>query len=298
MNKGERAQLISRWVQPSSVSEQDRQDRAERMIREAMDLHPPFSGVPIYVYAKGSYANNTNVRLDSDVDIVVECRDCRFYDYAAGIARGPSLGVYAGRWTRDVWRQEVTTAVVNRFGTSGVDATGSIAILVKEQPGSRPSADVVPSFEYHLYRTSDRARYAEGSAVFTRQGSKVVNWPAQQLENGRRKNDATGRRYKNFVRALKNAENHLADRGVFAEKPSYLMECLVWNVPNQTLTLGDLDDAFRSTLQWLWDHLTTQYVRESWIEPNEIKYLFGDHQKWTIDDAKQVVTKTWDFLDY
>jgi len=27
------------------------------------------------VYAKGSYANDTNVRRDSDVDIVVENRD-------------------------------------------------------------------------------------------------------------------------------------------------------------------------------------------------------------------------------
>lgn len=268
------------------------------MIREAIDRHAPFSGVSIDVYAKGSYANNTNVRLDSDVDIVVECRDCMFYDYAHGVAPGTSLGAYAGRWTRDAWRQEVTNAVVNRFGASGVDASGSIAIVVKEQPGSRPSADVVPSFDYRLYWASDRTRYAEGSTVFTRQGTKIVNWPAQQLENGRRKNDATGRRYKNFVRALKNAENHLTKNGVFAEKPSYLMECLVWNVPNLTLTLGDLDDAFRSTLHWLWDRLTTQYVRENLVEPNGIKYLFGEHQKWTLDEAKQVIRATWELFDY
>lgn len=146
---------------------------------------------------------------------------------------------------------------MNRFGVSSVDATGSIALVVKEQPGSRPSADVVPSFEYRLYWTADRTRSDEGSAVFSRQGKKIVNWPAQQLENGRRKNDATGRRYKNFVRVLKNAENYLVKSGTFSEKPSYLMECLVWNVPDTTLTLGDVDDAFRSTLQWLWGSLTT-----------------------------------------
>jgi hypothetical protein len=42
MNQGEREQLLSRWIQPSSTSEQERQDRAERMIREAIEGHTTF----------------------------------------------------------------------------------------------------------------------------------------------------------------------------------------------------------------------------------------------------------------
>lgn len=80
-------------MQPSSSSEQDRQERAQRMIREAIETHAPFEGVAIDVYAKGSYANNTNVRLDSDVDIVVECRECMFYDYAENVSRHAAHGV-------------------------------------------------------------------------------------------------------------------------------------------------------------------------------------------------------------
>jgi tRNA nucleotidyltransferase (CCA-adding enzyme) len=81
MTASERRALLSQWVKPSSESEQVQQDRAERMIRDAINAHPTFKGTAIRVYAKGSYANNTNVRLDSDVDIVVENHDCFYYDY-------------------------------------------------------------------------------------------------------------------------------------------------------------------------------------------------------------------------
>jgi hypothetical protein len=52
---------LSGWTGPSSPTEQDKQDRTERMIREAVKEHPAFDGVDIDIYAKGSCANNTNV---------------------------------------------------------------------------------------------------------------------------------------------------------------------------------------------------------------------------------------------
>jgi len=55
---------LSGWTGPSSDTEKDKQDRAERMIRQAIDAHEPFNGYSLKVYAKGSYANNTNVRAD------------------------------------------------------------------------------------------------------------------------------------------------------------------------------------------------------------------------------------------
>ena len=53
------------WTGPSSDTEQDKQERSERMIRKAIADHPPFRGCNLSVYAKGSYANNTNVRADN-----------------------------------------------------------------------------------------------------------------------------------------------------------------------------------------------------------------------------------------
>ena len=95
-----------------------------------------------------------------------------------------------------------------------------------------------------------------GSCVWPKTGlTKIVNWPDQQLANGRAKNQRTGQRYKNYVRALKNAENVLVKAGTIKAKPSYLMECLVWNVADSTLKSGTLDVGFRATLVELWQGL-------------------------------------------
>jgi hypothetical protein len=301
MSASERRVLLSSWIRPSSQNEQDRQDRAERMIREAIKRHAPFADTKIEVYAKGSYPNNTNVRNDSDVDIVVECHDCVYYDYAQGVTtRAVSASAYSGPWTPQAWRTEVTRAVTDCFGPADVDATGSVALVVAAKPGSRPSTDVVPSFHYRKYWTGDKSRWDDGSVVYKADGGRIINWPQQQLSNGRAKNTATGKRYKSYARALKNAENYLADHGTIEPKPSYLMECLAWNVPDATLETGDLDAGFGATLAWLWKHLTTAYDYDykAWHEPNMLKYLFGGGQKWDLADAKQIVRETWRLLDY
>jgi len=61
-------ETLQGWTTPSSATEQEKQERTERMIRHAVDEHGPFAGCSLRVYAKGSYANNTNVRADSDVN--------------------------------------------------------------------------------------------------------------------------------------------------------------------------------------------------------------------------------------
>jgi tRNA nucleotidyltransferase (CCA-adding enzyme) len=67
------------WSGPASSTEEDKRERTERLVRHAiqssMDL--PSS---VRVFAKGSYANNTNVRRDSDVDVAVEWTATFLYD--------------------------------------------------------------------------------------------------------------------------------------------------------------------------------------------------------------------------
>src|SRR5438132_13335460 len=99
LSASERLELLSSWILPSSQDEQDRQDRDERMIPAAINQHTPFANTPIEVYAKGSYANNTNVRNDSDVDIGVECHDCMYVDYAQGVTPSAApADAYSGPW--------------------------------------------------------------------------------------------------------------------------------------------------------------------------------------------------------
>lgn len=299
MTVSDRRALLSRWIKPSSNAEQVRQHRAERVIRGAIEAHTAFSGTSIRIYPKGSYANNTNVRLDSDVDIVVENEDCSYFDYLGDFTPLPGLATpYTGSWTPDLWRLEVKRALIRCFGSSDVDTSGKVAMVIAEKEGSRPSVDVVPAFVYYRYESPDRRVAHKGSKVFKSSSGSIVNWPQQQLENGRAKNVLSRQRYKNYVRALKNAENYLVENGGIDGKPSYLMECLIWNVANSVLIAGDLDQGFRSTLVWLWEHLTDEYVYEEWEEPNKLTYLFHSGQRWMVDDAKEVVLKTWQLLEY
>ncbi|OBH30756.1 hypothetical protein A5692_18770 [Mycobacterium sp. E342] len=290
----------------SSQSEDERMDRAQRMVAAAIEAHPAFDGYrsSIAVYAKGSYANLTNVRADSDVDVVVENRDLYYFCYVpADIAPSPDprRAPYQGRWnSEDEWRAEVTAALVNKFGATDVDTSGEVAIAVTEVPGSRPSADVVPSFEFRRFDTPDRRIVHVGSRVFKKTNGHIDNYPAQQLANGRAKDAATGGRYKKYVRALKNAENHLAAAGVIDDLPSYFMECLVFNVPDVVMTTGySLDEGFRATLRYLIVGLYGKSYREGdWVEPNRLKYLFRGNDKWSPEDGMFLAYRAWEYLGY
>jgi hypothetical protein len=272
------------------------------MIKAAIDAHPAFHGSKYVVYAKGSYANNTNVRLDSDVDVVVENRDCHYYDYIGDQPQPGTIEPYRGTWADPKeWRSEVTKAVVAKFGTTAVDTTGNVALRVVENAGTRTSADVVPSVLYYRYYDLAKSSSYQGSKVFKASSGSLVNWPQQQLDNGIKKNVDTGHRYKRFVRILKNAENELVRLGSITSKPSYLMECLVWNVPDKTLNSGSggtTDVDFCETLRWLWLRLDKSFVGTEWTESNGLKYLFHSGQAWTVQDAKDVVLKAWGYFGY
>src|SRR5687767_6205622 len=80
---------FEKWTAPSSDTEQDKQDRTENMIRQAVRAYPAFRDASINVFVKGSYANNTNVKADSDVDVAVEMTDLFYWDEAQpGAQRG------------------------------------------------------------------------------------------------------------------------------------------------------------------------------------------------------------------
>lgn len=69
------------WGGPPSATEQTKCENAERAVRKAIDASAKLNTRSIEVFVQGSYANRTNVRQDSDVDICVLCDDVFFTDY-------------------------------------------------------------------------------------------------------------------------------------------------------------------------------------------------------------------------
>ena len=162
---------LTGWTKPSSDTEKEKQDRTERMIRQAIDEHSPFDNCSLNVFAKGSYANNTNVRTDSDVDIAVECTDALYSDEAEEGLK-PAGSRYEGVWTPPKLRTELVAAMKAKFAGQ-VDDSGSTAIQINSN-SARVDADVVPCFSYRYYM---RSEYRDGTKIFKKQAGHIVNYP-------------------------------------------------------------------------------------------------------------------------
>lgn len=286
---------LAGWTGPSSSTEQDRQERTERMVREAINNHEPFDACSLKVFAKGSYANNTNVRADSDVDVAVQCTECIYWEEVTKGTHTPS-GKYEGHWTPSNLRNELIAALRATF-PGQVDTSGSVAIEVNAST-ARVNADVVPCFSYEWHLSSGTV--VEGTRVFTTSGRHFENFPDQQLNNGRAKNNRTNGRYKKVVRVAKRIENAMVDAGYHREVPSYLVECLVYNCPDSVLAGYTWTDRIKSCLVHIWDDLQGDSEpsdeRQRWLEVNEIKFLFHPSQKWTRADGRDFAYAAWNYL--
>ncbi|GAB3174059.1 hypothetical protein GCM10027059_45780 [Myceligenerans halotolerans] len=288
---------LAGWIGPSSSTEQEKQERTERMIRQAISSHPAFNDCSLTVFTKGSYANNTNVRADSDVDIAVQCHEARYSRAASPDARSASAP-YSGIWTPDKLRSELTTALRARF-PGAVDISGSTALRVDSNT-ARVEADVVPCFDFRYYFAA--GGYREGTKVFKTNGDGVENYPVQQLENGRAKNTRTNQRYKKTVRIMKRLENEMVRHDVHGEVPSFFVECLVYNVPDKYLMRATWTDTVRGVLGHIYQELDgvepSGQQSGRWREVSRCKYLFTPQQKWTRDDARSFAKAAWNHLGY
>lgn len=284
---------LSGWTGPSSDTEKDKQDRTERMIREAINSHTPFDNCSLKVFAKGSYANNTNVRTDSDVDIAVECTEVLYWEESEEGNHSPGTP-YEGIWTPSKLRAELIAAMNAKF-PGQVDSSGSTAIQINSS-SARVDADVVPCFSYRYYM---KYGTRDGTKIFKKDGSSIVNYPVQQMENGIAKNNATNYAYKKGARLLKRIENAMAADGTFRELPSFFMECLAYNCPNHVYSNSTWTDCLRAMLFYIWDNLQGDEPSEGrWLEVNECFFLFHSGQKWTRADGREFATAAWNYFGF
>ena len=124
---------LRRYAAPSSPTERDKQERAERMVRRALDASSALSKAELAVISKGSYPNGTNVRVDSDVDVAVVQRGFFFSERDGERSElQAQLGYRSGlRYEGPDFRHEVERALRARFGQD-CDCTGKTAITVRE----------------------------------------------------------------------------------------------------------------------------------------------------------------------
>lgn len=287
-------------VGPASGTEEQDRDRTEKRIREAILKDDRLSG-SVRVFAKGSYANNTNVRRDSDVDIAVEWKTWAYVSKTNQASKYSwhHLGVKTGdsRPSPSEYRRWVEQALCTALGTRYVDTTGNKAITVAGS-STTLDADVVPCFRHERYDGPGREPHV-GIRLYPKNGDIVENWPEQNRVNGIRKNDAsfTRRRYKELVRALKRLENDMVESGRLSnEVHGYFIECLLYNLPNRVFLADSYKATTMSLLAEIWQAIENERQID-WVEVNALKWLWRSGQTWTPQEASDFAYRAWNYIN-
>jgi hypothetical protein len=283
------------WGQAPGQTERVKCENAEQPVRKAIAASSALAARSVNVFAQGSYANRTNVRQDSDVDVCVLCRDVFYYDLPAGVLR-ETYGITPANYEYAQFKNEVGAALTGYFGYSAV-ARGNKAFDVHAN-SYRVDADVVPAFEYRWYTSA--SAYHEGTKFLPDNGGEVINWPTQNYDNGVSKNQRTGERFKAIVRIMKRLRNEMNEAAVGAAKPipSFLNECLVWNVPNEDFGHDTYNEDVRYVIAHLWNNTKTVESCGEWGEINELKYLFRGGQPWTHEQTNSFLQAAWDYIGF
>lgn len=253
------------------------------MIREAIAEDLKLSKMNILVKAKGSFKNRTNIPSDSDVDVAVIAQDYYFNDIPEGRTHS-EFGFGDSDYTFKQFSEDVTKAIIAKFGKDG--ATPDKKCIKVHSNTCRVDADVVPHFRHKRFHPDGTD--VEGVAIRTAE-STIYNWPDQDYDNGVEKNEATGKRYKGFVRILKNLRAAMEASGVSSAQfaKSYLLSCLVWNVPNHLFSGDDYGVILDKILVYLINATNDHNTVKEWGEVNELKYLFRSSQPWDLDDVNE-----------
>ncbi|HEY8083834.1 MAG TPA: nucleotidyltransferase [Solirubrobacterales bacterium] len=297
---------LAAWTQRPFADEDTRAKNAERLIREAIAAHPRLGGLGIDIYAKGSYANNTNVRRDSDIDIAVEYTDISYPHYGPDtdqeqVRSTLGIGPYTGPF-RDAegstrimdFKDAVGEALAETFGAAAVTRHNKV-FTVRESSRSL-AADVVPCTTYKQYWSPLNVN--QGIRLLPDRPSAhwIVNYPRQHYRCGVAKNETTGRAFKRVVRILKNLENQMVDEGTIPAVSSFLIESLVYNCPDPLFDATLWAPRVRAVLSHIWEDTKESESEKRWLEVNAIKYLFHANQPWSRDEARRFTHAAWQYV--
>ena len=282
------------WAKPPGQTDRDRCDNAASAIRNATKASATLRAHSVSVFTHGSYRNNTNVRQDSDVDVGVLCTDTFFFDLPEGTSR-ESFRIEPATYGYSEFKNDVEAALVSYLGRAAV-TRGNKAFDVHET-SHHVEADVAAFFEHRRY--SPDGTHLEGVELQTdKERNRIINWPEQHYANGCLKNTNTGTRFKSIVRVLKALSNEMTEervRGGYI--PSFLIECLGWNVPNDRFQNSTYTADVKAGLVFLYENTKTDDPCREWGEVSDLKYLFSAAQKWTREQANAFTISAWNHAE-
>lgn len=244
---------LDTWSHQGSVAQSAATYQTLRGVLERADA--PYGDRTYSIFLQGSYANDTNIYADSDVDLVMRLTSVYYAETSnlteaeqAAYKRDFSPAQYS--WTQ--FRQEVIQQLTSAYGSAG--QPGKKAVLVAGS-GNRRDADVLPAAEFRRYSryasATDRS-FADGICFWLPDGTQIVNFPKQHSANCTAKHQQTNSWFKPTVRILKNMRNVMIASGELADgaAPSYFVEGMLYNVPSDKFGTS-YGSTVANALNWL-----------------------------------------------
>lgn len=258
-------QMLDSYSLPLSESEDQQCKNAIRMVSDALkrlgftdegkEITPLYSDTYAYslqlrninnnrkirLFVQGSYANNTNVRTQSDVDVAVIQEEVFTTEYrtsaTSSYPQSDSDYGFSTAPTRNIsFKDEVQECLEYKFGTDVERKNKSIKVHGNTY---RKDADTVPCRRYRDYRGDygkDASNYVGGIVIIPDSGGRIINYPEQHIANGRSKNINTHQYYKKFVRIMKKMRYLMEDSynttfsSAAKDVNSFILESLLWNI--------------------------------------------------------------------
>lgn len=226
------------------------------------------------VYLQGSYKNDTNIRGDSDVDVVAQLNS--FYSNLSEDQKG-NLGLSPASYGWTDFRTDVLKALKNYYGQSFI-TEGNKSLKIKANNGRLP-ADVVVCAQYRKYKSVDNYNYVEGICFWSKKDNRqIINYPKVHYDNGVSKHQNSSKWYKPLVRMFKNMRGYISGDST----PSYFLECMLYNVPNANFGTS-YQGTFCNIVNWL-----NKADLENFICQNGQLKLFGmTPEQWNIIKQKK-----------
>lgn len=289
---------LTRWATAPSESEETKCQKAVKVIKEAIQKR--FNS-QVSIYLQGLYKNRTNVRKDSDVDIVARYEGIYFPDLS-GLSDGDKT-IYNSlhsdaAYIFSQFKSDMHVVLQSTFLAGEVERKDK-CIRVKAN-SYRVNADVVPCFVHKRFRTPYQVE-AEGIEFLTDGYVRINSFSEQHFENGKNKNAQTSQMYKAIVRILKCVRRELIDQGVITKDlmPSHFLECLVWNAPDQGFNESTYYQATCNVIAQVYNDMKTEEKYSRYAEASYLKWLFPKSStKRTPLQAQQFMQSAYTFIGY
>ncbi len=259
--------------------------QAHESIRDALAIYTGWAQDIVFDrFLQGSYKNATNLEQDSDVDLVVQL-SARVQPQVVALSgaqleQDQSHIIAYRRWQS--FRDQTLNALRATYGTDAVTSGRKSLRIAK---GKIPAAaDVVVTLHHE-----------DGLAFFLPSEHRwIVSYPQQHYEKGLKKEESTNKRYKRVIRMFKAARNHLIETDKIEDDtaPSYFIECLLFNVPNELFK-----PRLVKSYEGIVEYLSTTNLQRSRCQNGKRELFSPSADLWSVRKARifvRALVRLWD----